>query len=230
MPAITVLFTTSKAGNTTLITLAAGLLVVAMIASLTGSIALAAVGAEQKETANLPPAVMFIAVPVVVSLVSVLAAFQVLAAIYLPTAKTLFAFITGAGGLAGAYFTSFAVGDSWRAGPSDPAVRAAWLPDQWIRSHEAAYQQANRVACVSAAPAVIGLALRLFDTGLRATETSVNWLIGVGLLLALLGTFGGVQRTSHPVNGDQHGLKPYEAYGTAISVGLYTLALMVYLP
>src|SRR6185312_16060264 len=99
VPAITVLFTTSKGGNETLITLAAGLLVVAMLGSLTGSVALAAVGAEEDETANLPAAVMFIAVPVVISMVSVLAAFEILAKIYLPESKTLFAVITGVGGV-----------------------------------------------------------------------------------------------------------------------------------
>ncbi|MGI5359757.1 hypothetical protein ACQI4E_31285 [Streptomyces sp. CA-252508] len=98
VPATIVLFTTAGSGDTTLVSLAAGLLVVAMIGSLTGSIALAAIGAEVDETANLPAAVMFVAVPVVVSLVSVLSAFATLAAIHLPTQKTLFAVIAGVGG------------------------------------------------------------------------------------------------------------------------------------
>ena len=67
----------------------------AMIANITSSIGMAAVGAEQDATANLVPAVMFLAVAVAVSLVAVLAAFEVLAAIYLRDSTKLFAIITG---------------------------------------------------------------------------------------------------------------------------------------
>lgn len=230
VPAITVLFTTSKPGDSTLVTLAAGLLVVAMLGSLTGSVALAAIGAEQDETANLPAAVMYIAVPVVVSIVAVLAAFEVLAAIYLPASKTLFAVMTGVGGLAGAYFTSFAVGDSWLTGPSDPATKAQWQPTQWIESQEDSYHKAQRVAGVSAIPAVAGIVLRLCGVESSLTPTGVNWLVGVGLAVAMAGIFLGVQRSAHPINGPQQGLRAFEAYSTASAVSLFSLAVMIFLP
>lgn len=230
VPATIVLFTTSRSGDTTLVGLAAGLLVIAMIGSLTGSIALAAIGAEVDETANLPAAVMFVAVPVVVSLVSVLSAFAVLAAIHLPTQKTLFAVIAGVGGLAGTYFTSFAVGDSWHPGPQDPAVREEWRKRQWISSQKVAYRQCGILASVSSVPPVAGLVLRLFGVHAEPTETGVNALVGAGLLLAMTGTFLGVQRTMHPLNGDQRGVRRYEAYGTALAPGLYTLAVLVLVP
>lgn len=73
-----------------------------MLASVTGAIGLAAVGAEQDATANLVPATMFLAVAISVSLVAVLAAFEVLAAVYLPASKNLFAVITRAAGPAAA--------------------------------------------------------------------------------------------------------------------------------
>ncbi|WP_189552221.1 hypothetical protein [Streptomyces lavendofoliae] len=230
VPATIVLFTTAGTGDTTLVSLAAGLLVVAMIGSLTGSIALAAIGAEVDETANLPAAVMFVAVPVVVSLVSVLSAFAVLAAIHLPTQKTLFAVIAGVGGLAGTYFTSFAVGDSWHPGPQDPGVREEWRRRQWIGSRDDAYRQCAILAAVSSVPPVTGLVLRLLGLHAQPTESSVYALVGAGLALAMAGTFCGVQRTMHPLSGDQRGVRRYEAYGTAFSAGLYTLAVLVLLP
>ncbi|MFC8917669.1 hypothetical protein ACGF5F_27745 [Streptomyces sp. NPDC047821] len=230
VPATIVLFTTAGSGDPTLVSLAAGLLVVAMIGSLTGSIALAAVGAEVDETANLPAAVMFVAVPVVVSLVSVLSAFATLAAIHLPAQKTLFAVIAGVGGLAGTYFTSFAVGDSWHPGPRDPEVREEWLKRQWITSREVAYRECGRLAVISSVPPLTGLVLRLFDVHVRPTEVSVRVLVVAGLALAMAGTFWGVQRTMHPLDGDQRGVRRCEAYGTALSAGCYTLAVLVLLP
>ncbi|MGA5411847.1 hypothetical protein ACPCSC_31895 [Streptomyces lavendulocolor] len=230
VPATIVLFTTAGSGDTTLVSLAAGLLVVAMIGSLTGSIALAAIGAEVDETANLPAAVMFVAVPVVVSLVSVLSAFATLAAIHLPTQKTLFAVIAGVGGLAGTYFTSFTVGDSWHPGPQDPAVREEWQGRQWISSRQIAYRQCGILAAVSSVLPVAGLVLRLCGVHAEPTETSVYGVVVTGLALAVFGTFLGVQRTMHPLNGDQRGVRRYEAYSTAFSSGLYTFAVLVLLP
>lgn len=232
VPAITVLFTTSKSGHETLITLAAGLLVVAMLGSLASSIALAAVGAEQDETANLPAAVMFIAVSVVISMISVLAAFEVLAAIYLPASKTLFAVMTGVGGLIGAYFTSFAVGDCWRAGPSDQAAKAAWINtnEPWIQTQEQGYREAMRLAGISSLPAAAGIILRLFEVKLTPTPANVNALISVGLAVAILGTFWGVQRTAHAIDENQKALRWQEAYATSCTASMFTLAVLVFLP
>lgn len=230
VPAITVLFTTSKSGNETLITLAAGLLVVAMLGSLASSIALAAVGAEQDETANLPAAVMFVAVGVVISMIAVLAAFEVLAAIYLPASKTLFAVMTGAGGLIGVYFTSFAVGDCWRAGPSDPAVKKVWQGTQWIKSPQQGYREAMRLAGISSLPAAAGIILRLFEVKFTPTPANVNALVGIGLAVAITGTLWGTQRTAHALDGNQKGLRRYEAYITSVTAGLFTLTVLAFLP
>jgi hypothetical protein len=211
--------------------MATGLLVVATIASLTGSIGLAAIGAERDETANLPPAVMCIAVAVVVSIVSVLAAFEVLAAIYLPSARTLFSIITGVGGLAGAYFTSFTVGDCYRTGPRDPSVRPVWLARQWIQDQRSGYKHAQRLAILGAIPILMAMAVRVFVGHFEPTSASVNTLVGVGLLLSMAGIFLGVQRTAHAfTDEDQRGVRSYEAYGTSLAVALYSAALIVFLP
>ncbi|MBY8878397.1 hypothetical protein [Actinacidiphila acidipaludis] len=136
IPTVTVLFTSNKPPHTEkLVLLACGLLVVATIGGLTGSVGLAAIGAERDHTANIPPAVMYTSVPVVISILSVLASFEVLAAMYLPDEKGLFAVTTGVGGLAATYFVSFAVADSWQSGPADPALKATWQATQWITSN-----------------------------------------------------------------------------------------------
>ncbi|MGW2933290.1 hypothetical protein ACWDA7_15795 [Streptomyces sp. NPDC001156] len=231
VPTVTVLFTSAHQGNRAFVTLATGLLVIAIIASLTGSIALAGIGAEQDETANLPPAVMYTAVPVVVSIVSVLAAFEVLSAIYLPTARTLFSLITGAGGAASAYFTAFTVGDSHRTGPRDPQIRPSWLDKQWIKDQKDAYAKGQRLAVIGVLPILIAMVVRGLGGHFMPTTASVNTLVGAGLLLAMAGVILGVQRTAHALRDeDQKGIRDYEAYGTTVAVSLYTVALIVFLP
>lgn len=85
--AIVVLFSTSKALSPTQLALATGLLAVGVFGSLAGSFGLAAIGAEQDPTANLPPAIMYVAVPVTTSVVSILGAFEVLAKVYIPSRR-----------------------------------------------------------------------------------------------------------------------------------------------
>ncbi|MFE0256212.1 hypothetical protein [Streptomyces sp. NPDC059010] len=232
IPTVTVLFTSHKPkGSETLVALACGLLVVATIGSLTGSIGLAAIGAERDQTANLPPAVMYTAIPVAISIVSILASFEVLAAIYLKDEKGLFAITTGVGGLAATYFSSFAVADSWQSGPSDADLKSEWADGQWIKSKEIAYRKAGHVAAVSSAPVVLGLALRLCDVHWSLTPAGVNWVVGSGLVLSMAGTFAGVQRTKHAMyDSEQKGIHDWEAYLTPTIVGLYTLAVLVLLP
>jgi hypothetical protein len=232
IPTVTVLFTSKQPPHSgKLILFACGLLVVATIGSLTGAIGLAAIGAERDQTANLPAAVMYTAVPVVISILSVLASFEVLAAVYLPDEKGLFAITAGVGGLAGTYFTSFAIGDSWQSGPSDPAVRATWVGDQWIKDKQGAYRQADRVALASGAPVAVGLVLRLCGVHFGTNSAGVNWLVASGLILSVAGTFAGVQRTKHAMqDSEQQGIRCWEAYLTSLGVAFYTFAVLIFLP
>ena len=231
VPAIIVLFTVPRSrGPAPLVALAAGLLVVAMIASITSSIGMAAVGAEQDATANLVPAVMFLAVAVAVSLVAVLAAFEVLAAIYLPHSTKLFAVIAGAAGLAGSFFAALGIADSWHTGPADPAEKAIWQTTQWIRTQRQADEQTLRVTSVSAVPAMAGIALRI--AGVHATPTAglATWLVIATFALAMAAVGRGAFRTRHPVHGPQKGLRRREAYGTTLAISLYALVMMIFLP
>ena len=86
LPGIVLLFTVQEPENsrTQLVILAIALLVVGMMSSLVGAFGLAAVGAEQELTANVIPASLFYGIPVSIAIGSMLGAFEVLAAIYLP--------------------------------------------------------------------------------------------------------------------------------------------------
>ncbi len=233
VPAIIVLFTVPPKPSTYLapfITLAAGLLIVAMIGSFTGAIGMAAIGAERDPTANLVPATLLVAIPVVLSFVAVLGAFEVLASVYLPASKLLFALITAAGGLSGVFFMSFAVGDAWASGPTDVGEREVWLPTQWLRSQDQSYRQANFVAATSVVPVLTGVIVRVVGVKVVPSTLGVDWLLGAALALALVGGFWGIFRTQHASDGLQKGLRPYEAYTSTLAVSLYVLTLMIFLP
>jgi hypothetical protein len=231
--AIIVLFTVPPrptAYRAPFVALAAGLLVVAMISSFAGSFGLAAIGAEDDATANLVPAMMFMHASVMISLVLVLAAFEVLAAIYLPESKTLLALITATGGLFGSLRCSFGVSDAWYAGPSDEAERSRWLRTQWIQSHSQAYRSTSLAMLVSAVPIVLGVILRLLGVEEVPTTRSVNWLVGIGFGLTMAANIMGVFRSRHPVDRVQRGLRKGEGFGIPLSIGLYVLGLMIFLP
>jgi hypothetical protein len=207
-----------------------GLLVIGMIGSLLGAFGLAAIGAEQDPTANLAPAVMFVAVPVATSLVAILSAFEVLAAIYIPESALLFALIALAGGVFGVIFNAFSISDSTGLGPSDPDAFDEWIKTQWLTDRRQSYWWAQVVAGVGVIPALVGGALRIANLTFRPTLMSVNLIIGAGVCVTLFGVLIGMLRTSHDFEGKQRGLRPWEAVSTNLAISVYTLALLVYLP
>jgi hypothetical protein len=253
VPAIILLFGLPRHPHApTLITLAAGLLIVSMIASLIGSIGLAAIGAETKTTANIPASVMFVGVSVVVSAVNILAAFEVLAAIYLPLSRNLFAIIAGAGGAIGVFFLGFAIGDSWHTTPGKhpSAVRTEggpqaeshglwirlwsnlWVPGDkpWLTSHKQAQRLSDIIGLAGVVPILLGIILRLGSVTVFPKLEAVNWIVGAGLALAVVGAMWGNYRTIHPTDEPETELRPWEAYGSIFSVSLYTLILLIFMP
>ena len=128
------------------------------------------------------------------------------------------------------FFIALAVGDSWNSGPTNPLTRELWLPEQWIKSHSDAYRWATPISLLSVAPIAIGIALRLGGIYWPPSRTGVNWIVLAGLLLAMVGTFLSALRTAHPPNGVQRAVRPWEAFGAPLALGLYTLALMIFLP
>lgn len=233
--AIVVVFTvsSSKQAPEPMVALCTGLLVIGVFGSLLGSFGLAALGAEKDPTANVAPAIMFVAIPVVLSIVAIFGAFEVLAAIYIPESKTLFAVVTGLAGLFGIVFNAFSVGDSQALHPTDmsPQDFDSWIGRQWIKDRAMAYKMTNRVLLLTTPPAVIGVLLRIFGAKETLTQDGVNWVVGIGVVLSLLGTYLSVNRTRHPTTGnEQIGVKRWEPFVSNAAISLYTLALMVVLP
>ncbi|MET7966175.1 hypothetical protein [Micromonospora sp. NPDC005305] len=224
----TVPSTTSHPG--TYLVLATGLLIIAMFGSLLGALGMAAIGAEQAPTANLGAAVMYIAVPVAISVASTLGAFEVLAALYQPSSAALFAIIVAAGGLFGVIFTAFALADSTSLGPTDPELHKEWIKTQWLKSSRQAYRYTVCIAVAGCAPVLLAVVLRLAGVGFNPTRATANWVIGVGIFLTLAGTLTSLARTAHSDDGNQRGIRPFEAAATTLAIGGYVLLMMLFLP
>lgn len=222
--------------NAPLISLASGLLIVTVISSLAGAIALAAIGAEQDPTANLVPATILLAVSAAISLVAVLGAFEVLAALYLPpntgSTKTLFTVIVGVGGLAGSFFTALSIAGSWHTGPSDPLEREVWRKEtnQWIQSYSQATWWTDEVIVIAALPAVVGILFRIFSSGVELTTYSANALVALTLALSMTAIALGALRVRHTPKKYQKGLRPWEAFAAPLSISCYTFIIMLFLP
>jgi hypothetical protein len=230
VPAIILVFPLghTRGAHAPLIALAAGLLIAALIGSITSAIGFAAIGAEQDLTANLVPAAMYEAVAASVSLVSMLAAFEVLAVLDLNSLTNMFAVITGVAGWAGVFFTALSIGDSWHTGPSDPVEKKEWQKTQWIQTPEQGDRRTLQVLGVSSIPAVAGIVARMMRQYVTPDSTGVAWLVGGTLALAVLGVGAGAFRTRHST--PQEGLRWQEAYGTTVAISLYTLVMMIFLP
>ncbi|HEX3962882.1 MAG TPA: hypothetical protein VHZ03_40660 [Trebonia sp.] len=232
MPGIVIIFTIPTKPSPQqmqLMTLAAGLLIISVIGSLIGSISLAAIAAEQELTANIPPASMLVSVPVVVSIVDMLAAFEVLSAIYLKESETLFAQIAAAGGACAVFFIAFA-DDSWQAGPVNASDRARYIRKPWIEGYEDAYKHTNRIIVISWTPILLGIILRGFHATAPISNTTINLMVWTGLVFSIAGALVGNMRLAHPPTGIQIPLQKVEAYGIPLTLGFYVLLLMIFLP
>jgi hypothetical protein len=231
VPAIILLFTLGAPHShktISLITFAAGLLMVATIASLIGAIGFAAIGAETEPTANIPAAVMFVGISAVICVVDILAAFAVLSAVYLPGSEELFAVIAGIGGITGVFFLSFSIGDSWHMGPR-PKPKL-WLDEQWIKSKEQAQFHAITGGLAGLIIIAIGMILRPVLSYRTPGPDFMNAIVLIGLGLAIVGTIVGNLYTSHPAEGIEASLRWQEAYGSIVTVSLYVTALLLVMP
>lgn len=232
--AVVVVFTVPSDENRTSIALATGLLAVGFFGSMLGAFGLAAVGAERDPTANLAAGVTYLSIPVVVSIVSVLGAFEVLASIYVSESAGLFCAITGAGGAFGILMSAFAIADCTGLHPTTMfrAEFDRWLARQWITTRQEAIRTSDVVAATCLAPLVVGFVLRFaFGVEVSLGHNGVNWLIGLGIGLCLAGSIAGLRRTTHPASGnEQVALRWWEAWLPCIAISGYTLGLLLTLP
>lgn len=233
VPAIIVVFTTAipqVANARTLATFATALLVAGMFGSLLGAIALAYLGAERDPIAGLAPAIAYAAVPVVVSFCCILGAFEVLAALYQPSAKTLFSVIVAAGGLFGVVYTSFAVVHSLNLGPRGDE-RRAWLEAQQIREHASAVKAARLLGSATAIPVLSAVILRLAGVHLRPTSSIVAVDVILALALIAMGPLLAVLRTApSQTPAEQQGLRLHELYAANFAMSGFAVLLLLTLP
>lgn len=232
--AIVVVFTVPQGVPRTPIAFAAGLLAIGFFGSLMGAFALAAIGAERDPTANLAAATLFTSVPVVLGIVATLGAFSVLSSIYIPESAALFRAITAGGGTFGVVFSVFSIADSVGLHPTtmSPADFEEWLSRQWIRSRSQGLRVSNLVLGVCLVPLVTAAIMRFgFDASFSLGFAAINWVVGVGILISLVGTWLGVMKTTHPkIGNDQAGLRPYEAWVPDLMISFYVCALILTLP
>ncbi len=174
VPGIVLIFQTPFK-NSNLTALAAGLLALAVMGSLFGAVTLAAIGAEEDETANLPPAAVQSAVPTVISIVSMFGAFEVLAAAHVPATKLIFTAIAAVGGAFGIVFNSFTVGDSWGLGPVDDEVsRVAEEPVDPLARGGNATHVLGYVRSRGAGPGISGAVVRRWNRYEQRQRHGVN--------------------------------------------------------
>jgi MFS family permease len=232
--AIVVVFTVPTSRPThggVYLVLATGLLIVGMLGSLLAAIGLAAIAAERVPTANLAGSVMYIGVPVAVSLAAILGAFEVLAALYEPASTQLFAMIVAAGGLFGVAFVAFAIADSTSLGPVDDLEHAAWSKTKkWLKSRDEANKWTYIVAATGTLPVLLSAVLRFSGVTARPTRIETNLLVGVGIFLTMIGTLASLIRSSHRSDDKQIELRMPEAFVTTQAIGGYVLLLMIFLP
>ena len=206
---------------------------IGVFGSLIGAFGLAAIGAENDPTANLSAAVMFIAVPVVISILAILGAFEVLSVIYIDKSSELFVAVAGAGGLFGMVFNAFSIADS--PGHHPTSFTATELNNrrnrQWLATRAEAYKAMKLIIVSTGLPTLVGIVVRLCGVGVTISVMASNWIIGVGILLCLAGTVLCLTRSMHPESGnEQVGLRAWEAWATNIVIGLYTLLIVFVLP
>jgi hypothetical protein len=227
--AVVVVFTVRPSGHAadpTMLALATGLLVLGLISCLLSSFIFAAIGAERELTVNLTPAALLAGSAAAIGIVAIMGAFEVLAAIYLPAAKELFAIITVGTELGATAIVASVLGDAWLA----PKLTPYNTTPQWLKEPADA-KRAGLAACASCAT-VIALGGVLHFAGVRVDlgKAGTNVFIGSGIGLSLVLALGGLFRTIHAEDGNSHGLKPAEAVAVLGVLCAYLAVLTVSLP
>jgi len=210
----------AKHGDSTLLGLGTGLLVLALISSLLAAFILAGLGAERELTPNLPAAALHAGVTAAVGVVAMVAAFEVLSAVYLPSAKPLFVMITIGAEVASAVFVALVLGDAWLASRNHPAKRGT----HWLARQEDAARVARSASL--AATIALGLGAGLYALGVKVSlgPSGARFFVGAGIVLAIGSALIGVLRTWHPSDGKYLGVNRTE---TILALGLLTAYLVM---
>ncbi|MGO9976033.1 MAG: hypothetical protein ACLP01_25165 [Solirubrobacteraceae bacterium] len=171
---------------------ATGLLVLALVSCLLGAFALAAIGAERTLTANLPAAVLYAGATAAIGVVALMVAFEVLAAIFLPGSKSLFAMLVVGAEVSAGVLVALVLGDAWIPYEEHPELGAA---KRWLGSEKKATLWATGY-CV-AAVVLLGVATAMYFCKVWQPHTSTEVLIAVGIALSVISGIASVFRTWH---------------------------------
>lgn len=194
------------------------LLVLGLIGCLLSAFALAAIGAERKLTPNLTAATLYVGICTAIGIVAILGAFEVLAAIYLPGIRDLFAWVTGGVAIGGSVLVSLVLGDAWTT-PGLP--RKHWL-----------YGQARSAFWASIAAGtgmvLLGAAIALYFDHVRVgtSDESLHVVIGAGIFLVFVFGVGSMFRTMHSQSGQGRAIRRSEAL---VALGVMNAYLAVFL-
>ena len=222
--AIVVVLTVAPSDNPPpdLLALASGLLALSLIGCLTGAFSLASLAAEKELTVNLTAAGMYMSVGPTIGVVATLTAFQVLASMYIPDSKGLFATMAMLVGVGGAVFNGFAPLDELDGANPD---------SDWIQSRGEAVAWTVRLSIIAAAPLLVGFMLYAAGLTVRLSTRWVTGFIAVGMLIAIACALAGVFRTVPPESGaPEHGLRRREAIALQAILGAFMGAMFVCLP
>jgi hypothetical protein len=197
---------------------ASALLVLGLIACLFAAFALAAIGAEARLTPNLTAAILYVGMCTAIGIVAIIAAFEVLATIYLPDTHDLFAWATGGVAVAGSVLVAFVLGDAWRT-PGLPE-------DHWLHGPAKSARWAIGAAIVSLS--TLGCAMVLYFSNVRigTGNDGLHLVVGVGIALVLLTGIAGTLRAMHSEDGEGREIGKPEAI---VVIGLMNAYLAVFL-
>lgn len=208
-------------------TLVVGLLVLSLFGCLASAFAFSAISGEEHLTPNLPAATMYVGVGVVFSVVSIVAAFEILAHIYLKTATGFFAAITAGGGLTGAIYIGLSVVDDWEMRINRPELGKS----EWLASRRHAHAWAGRLCTLGCLPVLLGLVLHWEHIGISLTASTAQAFGGAGIFLATASIICGTFRTLHTADGTtDKGVTQIEAITLQSVLGCSLLMLMLVLP
>lgn len=203
------------------ITLAAGLLALSLSGCLAGAFSLASLAGERRQTVNLHAAAMYMAAGPTIAIVAILAAFHVLATLYIQDASHLFAMMAAMIGMAGSVYNGTSVVDEWDIAPGR---------SRWVRSRAEARAWLKVLVVLGAVPVFLGALMFLFGLTVPISRNVVTWHVVVGMAIAVGGGVMGLLRSLHPDDDEDHGLGKWEAIGLQLVMGIYIGSILVFLP
>lgn len=195
---------------------AASLLVLGLIGCLLGAFALAAIGAEQKLTPELPAASLYAGAATAIGVVAIMAAFEVLAAIYLPETKSLFALLAVGTSVGAVVMVALALGDAWIVSPDH----------HWLGTRQRGYRWGTITSGLATFGVVVGAFLYFLHCRVAVGPGATHWFVGVGIFAALVAGLGSMFRTMQPLGP----LAKTEALFVLGSLTGYLIAVLVSMP